>query len=151
MVSFGCKSEISFNLPMHFLPHQSQLMPNWEPYTKEEKSFENVFVKKDEIVSIEKEATKQVTYNKLKSLRENRTTSSYAHKIFIRKKKNHCLKANSVKKKKKILKFVHDAFKHGRRYDPVARRKYYEIIQYKMKQSIFLERLDLLYNPWCSG
>ena len=28
MVSFGCKSRISFNLPMHFLPPQSQHTPN---------------------------------------------------------------------------------------------------------------------------
>ena len=97
-------SKISFNLPMHFLPPQSQLIPNWQPYTEEEyKFFENLFVTKDEVVSIEKETTKQATCNKWKSLRENRITSSNAHKIFVRKKiSNHCLKRNSAKKKKKF-------------------------------------------------
>ena len=68
MVSFGCKSEVSFNLSMHFLLPQSQLIPNWQPYTEEEnKFFENLFVTKDEVVSIEKETTKQATCNKWKS------------------------------------------------------------------------------------
>ena len=76
-----------FNLPMHFLPPQSQLIPKWQPYTEEEnKFFENLFVAKDEVVSVEKETTNQATYNKWKSLRENRITSSNAQKIFIRKK-----------------------------------------------------------------
>ena len=35
-VSLGCKSEISFNLLMHFLTTQVHLMPNWELYTEEE-------------------------------------------------------------------------------------------------------------------
>ena len=57
---------------------------------------------KDEVVSIKKETTKQATCNKWKSLRENRITSSNAHKIFIRKFfLNHCLITNSAKKKKK--------------------------------------------------
>ena len=51
MISFGC--EISFNLPMHFLLPQSQVIPNWQPYTEEKnKFFENLFVTKDELVSI---------------------------------------------------------------------------------------------------
>ena len=54
-VSFGCKSEISFNLLMHFLTTQAHLMPNWEPYIEEKnKFFENLFVTKDEVVPIEK-------------------------------------------------------------------------------------------------
>ena len=89
---------------MHFLTTQAHLMPNWEPYTEEEnKFFENLFVTKDEVVLIEKETKKQATCNKWKSLRENRITSSNAHKIFIRKFfLNHCLITNSAKKKKKI-------------------------------------------------
>ena len=88
---------------MHFLTTQAHLMPNWEPYTEEKnKFFENIFLAKDEVVSIEKETTKQGTCNKWKSLRENRITSSNVHKIFIQ---NffliNCLKRNSAKKKKK--------------------------------------------------
>ena len=115
-VSFGCKSEISFNLLMHFLTTQAHLMPNWEPYTEEEnKFFENLFVTKDEVVSIEKETTKQATCSNWKSLRENRIISSKAHKLFMRNFfLNHCLITNSAKKKKN-QKFVQDALKHGRR------------------------------------
>ena len=63
--------------------------------------FENLFTTKDQVVSIEKEATKQATYNKQKSLQENRITSSNAQKFLFKKKVlNHCLKMNSAKKKK---------------------------------------------------
>ena len=51
------------------------------------KFFEDLLVTKDEIMSIEKETTKQATCDKWESLRENRITSSNAYKIFIRKKK----------------------------------------------------------------
>ena len=85
---------------MHFLPPQSQLIPNWQLYTEEENEFfENLFVTKDELVSIEKETTKQVTCKKWKSLRENTITSSNAHKIFIRKKKFESLFENELSKK----------------------------------------------------
>ena len=58
---------------------------------------------KDEVVSIKKETTKQATCNEWKFLRENRITSSNAHKIFIRKIfLNHCLITNSAKKKSKV-------------------------------------------------
>ena len=115
-VSFSCKSEISFNLLIHFLTTQAHLMPKWEPYTEEEnKFFENLFVTKDEVVSVEKKTTKQATYSNWKSLRENRIISSNAHKPFIRKFfLNRCLITNSAKKKKN-QKFVQDALKHGRR------------------------------------
>ena len=87
MISFGWKSKICFKLPMHFLPPQSQLIPNWQPYTEEENTFfQDLFVTKDEVVSIEKRTAKQATCNKWKSLRESRITSSNAHEIFIRKK-----------------------------------------------------------------
>ena len=63
--------------------------------------FENLFTTKDQVVSIEKEATKQATYNKQKSLQENRITSSNAQKFLFKKiVLNHCLKMNSAKKKK---------------------------------------------------
>lgn len=72
MVSFGCKSEISFNIPMHFLPPQSQLIQNWQPYTGEENTFfENLSMTKDEVVPIEKETIKQASCNKWKSLHED--------------------------------------------------------------------------------
>ena len=77
---------------------------------------------KDEVVSIKKETTKQATCKKWKFLRENRITSSNAHKIFIRKIfLNHCLITNSAKKRKIIKnpKFVQDALKHGRRTNQV--------------------------------
>ena len=75
MVSFGCKSKIRFNLPVHFLPPQFKLIPNWQQYTEEEnKFFENLFMTKDEVVSCKKETIKQATCNKWKSLRENRIT-----------------------------------------------------------------------------
>ena len=82
---------------------------------------ENLFVTKEEVVSIEVET---------------------AHK-------NHCLKTNLAKKI--FTKFVQDALKHGHWYEPVDMRKYYEIMQYEMKRDIFLERPDFLYNPCCSG
>ena len=65
MVSFDFKSEIRFNLQMHFLPPCSQPISQWQPHTEEEnKFFENLFETKDEVISLEKEATKQVTCNK---------------------------------------------------------------------------------------
>ena len=72
MVSFGCKSEISFNLPMYFLSAQPQIVPHRQPYTEEEnnKFLENLFVIKDEVVSTEKETAKQATCNKRTFLRE---------------------------------------------------------------------------------
>ena len=72
MVSFGCKSEISFNLPMYFLSAQPQIVPHRQPYTEEEnnKFLENLFVTKDEVVSTEKETAKQATCNKRTFLRE---------------------------------------------------------------------------------
>ena len=65
MVSFDFKSKIRFNLQMHFLPPLSQPISQWQPHTEEEnKFFENLFETKDEVISLEKEATKQVTCNK---------------------------------------------------------------------------------------
>ena len=51
------------------------------------------------------------------------------------------------KKEKKILKFVQDVLKHGHRYETDARRKYYEIMQYKMKWNIFLKEAELVIQP----
>lgn len=66
MISFDYRSEISFNLPMHFpLAFFPELMPYQKPFTEEEKVFfENRFVTKDEAISIEKESTKQAICNK---------------------------------------------------------------------------------------
>ena len=52
-----------------------------------------------------------------------------------------------MSKKEKNPKFVQDALKHGRRYEPVARRKYYEIMQYKMKRNVFLREAGLVIQP----
>ena len=69
---------------MHFLPAQSRLIPHWQPYFEEDnKFFENLFVVKDKVVSIEKKTAKQGTCNKWKSLLESRVTSRNAHKIRI--------------------------------------------------------------------
>ena len=85
--------------------------------------FENLFVTKDEVVSIKKKTAKQATCYKWKSFRINRITSSNAHKIFIRKNKFESLFEKEFSKKgKKIPKFVQDALRYGRRYEPVARR-----------------------------
>ena len=51
------------------------------------------------------------------------------------------------KKEKKNPKFVQDVLKHGHRYEPVARCKYYEIMQYKMKQNIFLREAGPVIQP----
>ena len=81
-------------------------------------------------------------------LRENRITSSNTHKIFIRKKNFESLFENEFsKKEKKIPKFVQDVFKHGHRYEPVARCKYYEIMQYKMKRNVFLKEAGPVIQP----
>ena len=37
--------------------------------------------------------------------------------------------------------------KHGRRYEPVAKRKYCAIVEYKMKRSIFLRETGLVKQP----
>ena len=71
-------------MPIHFLPAQSRLIPHWQPYSEEDnKFFENLFVAKDKVVSIEKKTAKQGTCNKWKSLLESRVTSRNAHKIRI--------------------------------------------------------------------
>ena len=106
---------------------------------------------KDEVVSIKKETTKQATCNKWKFLRENRITSSNAHKIFIRKIfLNHCLITNSAKKKKKKSKVCPRCLKTWPQNEPGARHKC-EIINTKRKEIFFLEKLDLLYNAYCSS
>ena len=55
MVSFDFKSEIRFNLQMQFLPSRSQPISQWQPHTEEEnKFFENLFLTKDEVISLVK-------------------------------------------------------------------------------------------------
>ena len=79
---------------------------------------------KDEVVSIKKETTKQATCKKWKFLRENRITSSNAHKIFIRKIfLNHCLITNSAKKRKKKSKVCPRCLKTWPQNEPGARHK----------------------------
>ena len=57
------------------------------------------------------------------------------------------MKTNLAKQKKKFPRFVQDALKHGRKYEQVARSKYYEIMQYKMKRNIFLREAGLVIQP----
>ena len=80
---------------------------------------------KDEVVSIKKETTKQATCNKWKFLRENRITSSNAHKIFIRKFFFESLFDNefSKKKEKKKSKVCPRCLKTWPQNEPGARHK----------------------------
>ena len=98
VVSFYYQSK-SFNLSVHFLPPQSQPLPYWQSYSEEQnKLFENLFVTKDEVISIEKELQ-----NRQPVKNGNRVTSSNTHKMFMRKKiSNHYLERNLEKRKKKI-------------------------------------------------
>ena len=113
--------------------------------------YHTLFETKD-VIPLENETTKQPTCDKRESLDENKITLGNAHKTFIRKKSFESLFENEfTEKEKKIPKFIQDSLKHGRRYEPVARRKCYEIMKCKMKRNIFLEKLDLLYNHCCSG
>ena len=96
VVSFYYQSK-SFNLSVHFLPPQSQPLPYWQSYSEEQnKLFENLFVTKDEVISVEKELQ-----NRQRVKNGNRVTSSNTHKMFMQKKNFESLFGKEFRKKKK--------------------------------------------------
>ena len=80
-----------------------------------------------------------------------RIKSSQAHKGNIRKK-NHDKLAESLidesSNKKKLPKFVKEALDFGRKYESVAKYKFFDYLTYKLKKEVMIRETGLVVQPY---
>ena len=112
-----------------------------------------LFMKKLQITediskTIEKNTVKQSNCDEWFQQRKYRITSSNAHKVYIRGRNFDSLVEVFTKHDKKSLpKSVEEAMQHGRKYEPIARDLYTDIIKYKLKRNITVQETGIVIQP----
>ena len=76
-----------------------------------------------------------------------RITSSNTHKVLIRQKKFETLTANLFVKNKKCSNITQEALNHGKRFEPIAKQIYIDVMKFKLKQNVSVRETGLVIQP----
>lgn len=138
------------SLPLSFIPQDHVAVPTeWGLLEKEVEYFETIRVSEADSFQIEKETILQSRCVKWHDIRKQRITSSNAHKVLIRKRNFQSL-ANQIlnpKLESELPQVTKDAFKHGRTYEPVARKQYEEYLKYNLKHDASVRETGIVIQP----
>ena len=76
-----------------------------------------------------------------------RITSSNTHKVLIRQKKFETLTANLFVKNKKCSNITQEALNHGKKFEPIAKQIYIDVMKFKLKQNVSVRETGLVIQP----
>ena len=81
--------------------------------------------------------------------RKCRITSSNAHKVFIRKRNFETIADDLLNPKpmESLPQILKDNFKHGKIYEPIARKHYGKYVKYTLKHNINIRETGIVIQP----
>ena len=108
-----------------------------------------MYIHKEESHNIEQETLLQSKCEKWFQYRMNRITSSVAHKVFTRQRNFESLVTSLTEPKphSELPQIVKDAMEHGTKYEPIARKKYFELLKYDLKRDVDIRETGLVIQP----
>ena len=139
-------------LPLGFIPSNHESIPkNWLNLANAEMSFFDKISHTEENCHKIEENTVQQGNNKCWfNERKYRITSSNGHKVYIRKKNFETLTETFLNPKQvqDLPKFTQEALKHGTKYEPVARERFFEHMKYNLKRHINIRDTGIVIQPY---
>ena len=149
--NFNCTEHNFTSLPLSFIPQDHVALPtDWGILLEKEVDFfERIKISKADSFQIEKQTILQSNCAKWYDIRKERITSSNAHKVITRKRNFESLADQLLnpKSESELPQMVQDAFKHGREYEPVARRQYEEYLKYSLRHDVSVWETGIVVQP----
>lgn len=98
---------------------------------------------------LERETTSQASCELWHLTRKHKITSSKAHKVLIRQRnfENLITEFTSQKKNHELPKSMKDNFEHGKRYEPIARKLYENVMNYHLKHVCSVRETGCVVQP----
>lgn len=139
------------NLPLSMLS-EDFIPTDWGKLTYREMMFLETLRVDDleQAAQIELSTVNQAGCPKWFQKRKHRITSSKAHDIYVRKKNFETL-ANRLlnpKSDNELPNIVKDAMKHGKIYEPIARKLYTDYLKYTMRHNVKVRETGLVVQPY---
>ena len=141
------------SLPFHFPD-----LPEAVHFSTVQQTFiEHLRVTHQESIDIEKRTVKQRECDEWIKHRKNRLGSSVCHRIYVRKRSfNNLAKElnQPFKPLDEIPAIQQRKLKHGIKFEPVAREKYYDVMKHYLKRPITLRETGMVIPPcmfWLEG
>ena len=135
------------SLPLQEIGSFSQLIPTWNLTNHEMQCMKTLKINLLEARSIENGTLKQSLCSEWFALRENRITSSNAHKVITRQKKIESLAENIIFPKEVKSRKLKDALNYGRNFESVARQSYIDIMKFKLNHGICVRETGIVIQP----
>ena len=140
------------------LPYQFPDLPEAVHFdTAQENFIEHLRVTHQESIDIEEKTVKQRECDEWIKHRKNRLGSSVCHRIYTRKRSFNNL-AKELNQPftplDEMPTFQQKKFKHGIKFEPVARDKYYDVMKHYLKRPITLRVTGMVIPPsmfWLEG
>ena len=148
----GCNhSDYSFvKLPLVFLAANHASVPtNWEVGKEESDYLKKLQISEADSYKIEKDTIQQNQCSLWHKIRKQRVTASIAHILFVHKRNFEAL-ANQLLKdsnENALSERTRDNFKHGRTYEPIARKQYADYMKIGLKHSIDVRETGIVVQP----
>ena len=141
-----CADELP-SLPLQEIGSFSQLIPTWNLTNHEMQFLKTLKINLLEARNIEKRTIQQSLCPEWFALRENRITSSNAHKVITRQKKFESLAENIIFPKEVKSRKLKDALNYGRNFESVARQSYIDIMKFKLNHDICVRETGIVIQP----
>ena len=100
-----------------------------------------------ESLSIEKHTISQSECQEWFEQKKYRITSSNAHKVLIRQKNFETLTENLFVKNKKCSDITKEALNHGKKFEPIARQIYIDVMKSKLKHNVSVRETSIVIQP----
>ena len=137
-------------LPLKFIDYDHETVPkNWVNTSAEESYLTTIRISDENSRLLETDTVKQSKCELWKHARKWKIVSSEAHKVFIRKKDFKSLvDIFLIPKEEKHLPYaIKENFKHRNLYEPLAREKYENIMQFYLNRDVQIRETGCVIQP----
>ena len=138
------------SLPYKFVSRESPYIPAFSLNENEKKYLYGIMKTEVQARKLERDTISQASCQLWHLTRKFKITSSKAHKILIRQRNFENLIGeftSNNKKNHELPKSVRDNFEHGKRYEPIARNLYKNVMDYKLKHKCSVRETGCVVQP----
>ena len=157
VVTSYCMEDLP-DLPTAFIAsNNSNLVPNWALNYSEKLALSGFAISEQPSFEIEMHTREQAKSEVWHDIRKNRITSSNAHKVLIRKRCYESLIPLFCENSKPMHELnpkLQNLFRHGIKFEPVARDKYLQAMRNEYRRNIIYRDCGFIIQPalpWLGG
>ena len=135
----------SIRLPKNLLRTEESIK-NWKTDKNQKEFLSSLEISLAEAHDIGMATVSQSECDEWHERRKKILTASIAHSIFIRKRNFETLSRKLIEGKK-ITATVTRMLQHGKRFETVAREKYFDILKLSLSRNVKIRETGLVINP----